>query len=119
MASGVYKHMREMNPDLPKRIGVSWSQDEEVKMLQLLEDGKSRQEIGVLLERTDGGIRSRLNKIAYEMYVNGIPRDNILKATGITDKSLSKIIIKKQKNDNLSEVLFEIRDLLKKIADKD
>jgi hypothetical protein len=148
MANMYFQKMKQDNPDLPNRIGVYWSQEEETQLLQLLHDGKTHEEIGVTLQRTVGGIKGRLWTIASKMYDKGIPNEEISKITLLSDDSIKEAIkkhndkkVKKEKATEqkvmkkepiqaklitipqsdimeLKLVMFEIRDLLKKISNK-
>lgn len=136
------------NPELPSRIGVFWTPKEEDQVLQLLKEEKSVEDIGKILERTTGSISSRIRIIACTMYKSGTPIETVLDATKLTDSELHDALlkyetpkIKKEKGSEekalkkepvqaslitipksditeLKLVMFEIRDLLKKIANK-
>jgi hypothetical protein len=148
MANQFFQKMRENNPDLPSKIGAPWTTDEEKKLLQLLADGKSHQEIGVILERTKGGISGRVKLIACKMFDNSTSTEDIMRITCLTKdeleeaikkhtsskvekvKSVEEKVFKKEQVQSklitppqsdimeMKLLMFEIRDLLKKIADK-
>lgn len=146
MAYNYFQKMKQENPDLPKRIGVYWSDEEESRLLQLLHDGKTHEEVAKTLERTRGSIKCRLWDISAKMYTKGMTNEEISKITFLSDESIKEAIekhnskkIKKERSIEekvmkkqpvqaklitvphsdimeLKLVMFEIRDLLKKIA---
>ena len=148
MANRYFQKMKEDNPDLPNRIGVYWSDEEESQLLQLLHDGKTHEEIAKTLERTSGSIKGRLWTISAKMYTNGMTNEEISKVTFLSDESIKEAIekhnskkIKKERSIEekvmkkqpvqaklitvpqsdimeLKLVMFEIRDLLKKISNQ-
>lgn len=148
MANRYFQKMKQDNPALPNRIGVSWSEEEETRLLQLVQEGKTHQEIGSILERTIGGIKGRLWTIACQMYEKGISNDDISKITLLSDESISEAIKKHNAKKNnkakdteakvmrkesiqaklitvpesdimqLKLVMFEIRDLLRVLVEK-
>lgn len=148
MAYNYFQKMKQENPDLPKRIGVYWSDEEESQLLQLLHDGKTHEEIAKTLERTSGSIKCRLWDISAKMYTKGMTNEEISKVTFLSDESIKEAIekhnskkIKKERSIEekvmkkqpvqaklitvpqsdimeLKLVMFEIRDLLKKISNQ-
>ena len=148
MANKYFQKMKQENPDLPKRIGVYWSDEEESQLLQLLHEGKTHEEIAKTLERTSGSIKGRLWTISAKMYTKGMTNEEISKITFLSDESIKEAIekhnskkIKKERSIEekvmkkqpvqaklitvpqsdimeLKLVMFEIRDLLKKISNQ-
>ena len=96
MANTYFAKLRESNPDLPSNVGKYWSDGEEANMLQLLADGKSRQEIAVSLERTEGSITARLNRVACKMFDNSTNVDDILRITCLKKNEFDQAIKKHQ-----------------------
>lgn len=144
-----FTKLKEDNPELPARVGVFWSDEEETRLLQLVQKGNTPDEIGKILERTTGSITSRLKHIAIEMFSKGIAEENILEVTHIDKEELlsaiakyndAKIAKERKKEEKFMKsppkapatlvtiptsdimqmklLLFEIRDLLKVIAEK-
>jgi hypothetical protein len=148
MANRYFQKMKQDNPNLPNKFGVHWSQEEETQLLQLLHDGKTHEEIGVMLQRTMGGIKGRLWTISSQLYDKGIPNEEISKITLLSDDSIKEAIekyndkkVKKEKATEqkvmkkepiqaklitipqsdimeLKLVMFEIRDILNKILNQ-
>lgn len=148
MANKFYQRMKENNPDLPSRVGVYWSEEEETQLLQLVHEGKTHEEIGKILDRTAGGIRGRLWTIVGQMYDKGINNDEISKVTLLPDETIKEAIekhtAKKLKKEKTTEekvlkrepvqaklitipqsdimelkcIMLEIRDLLRTISMK-
>ena len=148
MANRYFQKMKQDNPELPNRIGVYWCEQEEIQLLQLLHEGKPHEEIGKILERTTGAITGRLKHIVRQMYDRGICNHHISKVTLLSDEIIKEVIekhnFKKISQEKVSEekvmkkepvqaklitipqsdimelklVMFEIRDLLKKIANQ-
>lgn len=53
------------------RHGISWTDEETDKMLELVENSKTIIEIVDIHKRTSGTIRSKLCTIAYKLYTEG------------------------------------------------
>jgi 23S rRNA maturation-related 3'-5' exoribonuclease YhaM len=148
MANRYFQKVKQANPTLPNRVGVSWSEQEETQLLQLIHEGKTHEEIGSILQRTTGGIKGRLWNITCQMYEKGISNDEISKVTLLPDESIYEAIkkhnAKKIENTKDTEgkvmrkepiqaklltipesdimqlklVMFEIRDLLRILVEK-
>lgn len=141
------QRLKEENPTL-KNAGKPWSPGEQDILLQRIKDGKSVIEIGEEFGRTSGGISARLRVIAFQMYQTNNSIDTISQVTGLSISEVEKTIsrrnsetIKKVKDTEdkilkkepvkatlitipqsdileLKLVMFEIRDLLHKIANQ-
>jgi hypothetical protein len=119
------------------RIGEPWTNDEEMKVLSSLANSKTIEEISNDIQRTCGAIRSRLKHISVEMHIKGVKHEDITHITTITSTEINEAIEKRRKKeetpnktDTVSKtqsitktdfmemkcLLYEIRDLLKKIA---
>ena len=94
MANRYFQKMKEQNPDLPTRIGVYWSDEEETRLLQLLHEEKTHEEIGRILERTSGAITARIKHIAREMYDKGISNLDIMNITKLSNEDVIEVIEK-------------------------
>ena len=90
--------------------GKNWSKKEEVKLISLLKENKSYREISSSLKRTVGAIKTRRNKIAYDLFLEGqedfveidILLDNICQSTRLTIPELETIIQKNNKTVSTS-----------------
>ena len=84
------KKLQESGKDYPKNIGKLWSKDEEKLLLQELSENIDIEQIAINHERTSGGIISRINDIAYKMYIDNISMDEIIEKTKLDEKKESK-----------------------------
>jgi hypothetical protein len=92
-----FKGMAAANPDkYPANMGQPWSEDDEDTLLTLIQEGKTHQELAAHFQRTPGGIRARINQIAYEMVEAGAPHAKICASTGLTETMLEKVIAKRE-----------------------
>ena len=88
-----FKGMATANPDkYPANMGQPWSADDEDTLLTLIQEGKTQDELAVHFQRTPGGLRARINQIAYEMVEAGAPHTNVCASTGLTQTMLEKVI---------------------------
>lgn len=129
MANVFYQKMREKNPDLPTRIGVYWSKEEEDNMLDLVESGKNIKDIAEKLQRTEGSIKGRLLGIARDEVSAGATIEEASKLVklpveeiqlSIEKNKAKKPAIKKEevKEETLLDVMKDIRTLLKELNSK-
>lgn len=58
--------------NIPENRGKSWNKIEDEKLLKLIKNGKTLNDIALEHKRTRGGIRSRLNVIARDLHENGM-----------------------------------------------
>ncbi len=143
-----FNNLKENNPHLPERIGVYWTDEEEAQLLQHIQEDKSYEEISMILQRTSGSIKARLKHIANQMIDKEIDVEQIKIVTKLSQEDIDEVIklnninkIKKEKKKEekilqkepvkatlltipasdimeLKLVMFEIRDLLRVIANK-
>ena len=137
MYKSFHKNLKQQNPELPERHGESWSDKETKRVLELVQKKISIEDIAGELKRTNGSITGRLKHIALDMYNSGISIENITLLTSLRideinetiKKEVEKEIEKKRKKEELAQVpvadimeikviLYEMRDLLRKIASK-
>ena len=71
------KLLQESGKDYPKNLGKLWTKDEEQLLLQELSENFDIEKIAINHERTSGGIISKINDIAYKMYIDNISIDEI------------------------------------------
>lgn len=75
--------------DYPRRMGVSWKDDEVSQLLNEVGNKLSVQDISLIHERTPGGIYAQLNKVvAYYYFNNNSPIEEIMKITGLSEKQI-------------------------------
>ena len=129
MANVFYQKMREKNPDLPSRIGVYWTKEEEDDMLDLVEAGISFKDIADKLQRTENSIKGRLFGIAREEVNGGATIEEASKLVklpvqeiqlSIEKHKAKKPAVKKEevKEETLLDVMKDIRILLRELNSK-
>jgi predicted transcriptional regulator len=130
MASHTFwKNMKENNPALPERLGEPWSDEEDGKVLELIQEEYTSEQIAHELKRTNGSIKARLRHLAVEMSKKNISVENIGKLTTLSHDDISKCVQKyneeqlnkKRKKEELVSVpyadLMEIKLILHEIRD--
>ena len=80
--------------------GNKWYKEDEDNLLHDIHNNKSIDTIANKYKRTKNAIRSRLKKIAMEMYNNCINMDMITTKTTITETELKKYIANKDTSKN-------------------
>lgn len=96
------KMLKSQHPDkeYPSNIGQKWTDEEENQLIEEL-NHMNTEEIAKLHHRTTGGILSRRNEIAYKLYCNHTPIEEIITKTKLDEFSLLEII--KRKNSEKPE----------------
>lgn len=111
--------MFKSNKNQPKNHGMLWTENEEIKLLEELEQKIDINTIALNHERTTGGINKRLQEIAYKMHLNNITIDEIINKTTLTSDIINETIERKKiikcKNNNRSSEKEIIPELLKEI----
>lgn len=109
-----------MNTNGNSRTGNRWSPSEEAKVLELVKNGKTREEIAIELERGVKGIYMRLQMIAVSLIERGVSEEEVRKITGLAPGDIELAILdaskKKEKKNNskvLEEKLDQILELIK------
>ena len=92
----MFKNLQESGKDYPKNIGKLWSKDEEKLLLQEISENIDIEAIATKHERTIGGISSKINDIAYKMYIDNISIDKIFEKTKLDEKTIEEVIKKKK-----------------------
>lgn len=107
-------------------VGKKWSSDEE-KIL--LEELKKNIDVVIIAQnhcRTLGGINSRRRDIAYKMYLDNVPINEIVEKTKLDEEYINQIINKKSVIQNntrrqicieseIAELKTEIKEINKKL----
>jgi hypothetical protein len=95
---GYWDMIRISNDDkeYPTKMGQKWSNEEESTLLKELNENIDIEEIAQKHERTIGGIHARCRDIAYKMYLNNIPFEEITKQTKLNYDSILLTIEKKE-----------------------
>jgi IS30 family transposase len=85
----------------PARMGQKWDEDEELKLLTLVQQKKSVDDIAKELNRTSGGIHEHLRKLALEYWFGDkLSIKEISRITGLTYSQIENVIQKKKNTDN-------------------
>ena len=80
----------------PGRMGKAWREEEVVKLLTLIRNKKTIEEIASEHERTRSGITSRLRKIAADYwFYNKLPIEKIKKITRLSEETIRDAIEKR------------------------
>jgi len=119
------------------RIGEPWSEQEEMKILSAISNGKNTDEISIELQRTSGSITSRIRQMACQLHNKGVNHTDITRLTRLSESEINEAIegnTRREKvnrkppiiatTENITKtdfmemkcLLYEIRDLLKGIA---
>jgi hypothetical protein len=82
----MFRNLVKQNSDknYPSLMGQKWTEQEEKQLLEELEKNMKKNDIATKHNRTVGGISSRIREIAYKMYLNKIPMDDIIKKTKLS-----------------------------------
>jgi hypothetical protein len=91
-----YTKMAQENPDkYPARMGQSWTDDEVTKLLTSICNKKSVEDIAKDHQRTEGGIKAQLKKMAYDYHKNDKKTiEEIETLTGLSALIINKTISK-------------------------
>lgn len=79
-------------PDIPTRANKSWTSEEEKKMLDAIQNGKTVHEISVEHARTHGAIHARQKRVARRMHHAGSTAEEISAITGLDIVEVEKQI---------------------------
>jgi len=95
---GYWNMIRISNDDkeYPTKMGQKWTNTEEMALLKELNENIDIEEIAQKHERTIGGIHARCRDIAYQMYLNNTPFEEITKQTKLDYNSILLTIEKKE-----------------------
>jgi hypothetical protein len=94
-----------------------WSLNEESKLLEELNFGYTLTDIAEHHQRTLGGITARIDKIAYDLYKQGMDIEMISKKTKLSLSSINNLIEKKEKPSELQELKEMVKTLIKNQAE--
>lgn len=82
--------------NLPSRVGKSWTEDEENRLIDAIGRKTTINDIAKDFERTTGGITSRLNVIASKMYNSGSSIEEIILKTGLNSEQIKWAVTRRQ-----------------------
>lgn len=100
-------------------VGQKWTKQEDENLLEEIKSNLDYDEIAKIHKRTLLGIKKRLEIIAYDMYFDEIPMDDITQKTKISKEQISIIIKEKQQKYEKKNINDDIKKQKKvnKIAD--
>lgn len=94
----------------PSRMGQSWKKEEVTKLLTSIQEKKSIEEIAKDHDRTEGGIRSYLNKIAVDFHLkDNKPMEEIQKVTGLTEEQIKEALKRHETKESVKESAKTLR----------
>lgn len=100
MESKMLCRLKAKNPAIsyPSNLGQKWTDEEESILLEELHNNIDIEKISQSHGRTVGGILSRRRMIAYNMYLNEVPMEEIVSKTKLDVKCIEETI-KRRQND--------------------
>jgi hypothetical protein len=112
----------------PSRLGQPWDDEETLRLLTSIQKKKAIDEIAKEHDRTVGGIRCQIQRLAADYHFNDQrPIEEIQKYTGLSVQEIQTIIRKKQKvpikknsdavpeSPSLKEILAVVKDIQYKL----
>ena len=93
------------NSETPDAKGKRWLHEEDEQLLLYFKNGTNMTEIAYHHKRTEGGIRSRLRTIAYDMYCKEIPMEEITQKTGVSYSDILDMVERKKTNVEKKKVV--------------
>lgn len=98
------------SPKHPSRLGQPWKDDEVVKLLTSIQKKKSIEDIATEHERTVGGIRSYITKLAADYHFNDKrPIEEIQKFTGLNKEEIEDAIKRRECNNSIKKSVSEMK----------
>lgn len=106
MDSPMLKMLKTKNPDkeYPSNTGQKWTDKEDATLLEELSNDIDIQLISQQHKRTIGGINARRKEIAYKLYNNNTPMEEIILKTKL-DKDQIVETIKKRQNATVNATI--------------
>ena len=86
--------------DVPESMGKKWTPEEIKQLLSHIQSGVTIEIIAGNHKRSEGGIRSKLRGIAYDMYCKDLPMEEITMKTGVSSADVMDTVYRK---NNLME----------------
>lgn len=88
----------------PARLGQPWRDTEALKLLTSIQKKKSIETIAMEHERTVGGIRAQINRMAVDYHFNDQrPMEEIQKYTGLTKEAIEDAIRRQEVRNSIAE----------------
>lgn len=120
---------RDPNKSYPSNLGKKWYDDEDALLMEELNNNIDIEIIAQKHNRTLGGIKCRCGHIAYNMYLQDIPMEEIIEKTHLDEQYIKQIIdkktnkyektnkIDKNKSNNINLIENEIIEMKKDIKE--
>ena len=77
-------------------VGCKWTKQEDEQLLNEIKSNMDFDDIARIHKRSELGIKKRIEIIAYDMYFDEIPIDDIISKTKISKEQISNIVKEKQ-----------------------
>ena len=101
----------------PSRMGKPWKKDEVEKLLTSIQEKKSIETIAKEHDRTEGGIKSYLRKLAVDYHLKfKQPMEEIQRLTGLTKAEIDEAIQKHETNEAIKESTRALQIPLPKVV---
>ena len=118
------ENFKNNNPNIecPSRLGVKWTEEEEIDLINKLKDNNTIEEISRQHDRTTGGIISRIKIIAYKLIKEGKSIDYIKNITKLSEEEIKTIKTEKElelsqkrkiKETEIKQIKYEINNINK------
>lgn len=85
---------------MPAKRGKKWTDEDDEQMLKLISEKKSVEDISEILERTPNGVKSHLDKMVYDSYLEKKSFDEISKWSGMNIGEIEYVISVNSKREN-------------------
>ena len=100
------------------RVGLIWSHNEDLYLLQNIKENKSIEEIAIMHKRKEQGIRIRIKNVAFKLYKQGMNKKEISQKTKLNIDTINEIIDENNcKKSNNFDVKKEILNIKNEIVD--
>jgi phosphoribosylformylglycinamidine (FGAM) synthase-like enzyme len=121
MSSSYLKLVAE-NPDkYPARMGQPWTAKETADLMEAIQNGELLKDIAILHERTVGGIRAQLCKIAADLHFkNKASIKDIMAVTGLRACEIENAIFireEKMNEKDMRKKKADVGDLMREIGE--
>lgn len=131
MESPMLKMLKSKYPDrdYPSKLGQRWTDQEEKILLEELHKNIDMQLIAQSHHRTIGGINARRREIAYKLYINNNPMEEIMSKTKLDKDQIAETIKKKQNDpksykisidneiDEIKKDIKEIKNIIRELVE--
>jgi len=94
--------LREKRPDkYPARMGEKWTEEEEIKLIDMIQEGKTVKIVAETLQRTVTGVKYRLEELALKLLEKGYTMDQVQDMTKLKLSEINEANVRKaERGDN-------------------